>query len=129
MRDDGRRFTLLKPVDRLARHVRLSNPWRAELRAESYNEQRRESFDAIHRPVERLQTRRIDPMYILEDHQHRAMDCQPGKLCRQGFQRSLSALLWSKVEYWIASIVRQREHLGKERGVLFGCRGLGEQDI
>jgi hypothetical protein len=125
MRDDGRRFTLPKPVDRQARHVRLSNPRRVELRAESYDEQRRKSFNAIHRSVERLKTRRIDPMHILEDHQHRAMACQSGKLCRQGFQRSLSALLWSKVEYWIASIVRQREHLGKERGILRWRKALG----
>src|SRR6476660_1028448 len=105
MRDDGRRFTLLKPVDRLARHVRLSNPWRAELRAESYNEQRRESFNAIHRPVERLKTRRIDPMYILEGHQHRLLACQSRNLRCQGFQRSLSALFRGQIKRGIASIV------------------------
>ena len=57
-----------KPVERQARHMRLSHPWRVELRAESYDEQCRESFDSIHGQAEYLETRRIDPVHILEDH-------------------------------------------------------------
>ena len=44
--------------------------------------------------------------------------CQFGCLCGQGFQRSLPALLRGKIEHGIASIVRERQHLGKERGIL-----------
>src|SRR5262249_19212194 len=45
------------------------------------------------------------------------------------FQRSLPALLRSEFDCGIASVVRQRKHLGKERGVLRRCRGLFEQPI
>ena len=64
-------FTLSKPVERQARHMRLSDPRRVELGAESYDEQRRKAFNSVHRPTEHFQTRRIDPMRIFEDHQHR----------------------------------------------------------
>ena len=41
----------------------------------------------------------------------------------------LSALLRSKVECGIASIVWERQHLGEQRGILFGGRGLCQQRI
>ena len=92
-------------------------------------EQRRKSFDSIHGPTERFQARGIGPMRVLEDHQHRLLACQSGKLCGQGFQRFLSTLLRSKVECGIASIVWERQHLGEQRGILFGGRGLCQQRI
>ena len=51
------------------------------------------------------------------------------ELCGQGFKRSLSALLRSQFERWIASIVRQGQQLGKERGILSLRRGLRQQRI
>ena len=128
-RDDGGRFTLPKPVERQARHMRLSHPRRVELGAESYDEQRRKSFNPVHRPAERFEARRIDPMRILEDHQHRLLACQSRKLRRQRLQRSLPALLRGQFERGIASIIRQRQHLGKERGILRRGRGLRQQRI
>ena len=68
-------------------------------------------------------------MRILEDHQHRAGAGQGFHLQDECFQRSLPALLRGELERGIASIVRQRQHLGKERGVLRRCRGLFEQGI
>ena len=68
-------------------------------------------------------------MYILEDHQHRLLACQSRELRGQGLQRSLPALLRSQFERGIASIIRQRQHLGKERGVLRGSRGLRQHHI
>jgi len=41
----------------------------------------------------------------------------------------LPALLRGELERGIASIVRQRQHLGKERGILHGCRALCEHRI
>ena len=78
-----------------------------------YNEQRRKGLNSIHGPTERFQARWVGPMRILADHQHRVLTCQSHKLCGQGLQRSLSALLRSKVECGIASIVWERQHLGK----------------
>jgi hypothetical protein len=64
------RFTLSKPVERDARHMRLSSPRRGELGAESYDKQRWKSFNSVYRPTERFQTCGVGPMRILEDHEH-----------------------------------------------------------
>ena len=45
----------------------------------------------------------------------------------QRVQRFLPTLLRQQSERWIASIVRERQHLGKERRVLDRGRGLREQ--
>ena len=109
--------------------MRLSRPRRIELGTESYDQERRKGLNSIHGPTERFQARGVGPMCVLKDHQHWLLTCQTGKLCRQRLQRSLSALLRCEVECWIASIGRQRQHLGKQRGVLFGGRGLCKQRI
>ena len=46
-------------------------------------------------------------------HQHRFLACQSRNLCCQGFKRSLAALLRGQIERGIASIVWERQHLGK----------------
>ena len=109
--------------------MRLSHPRRVELGAESYDEQRRKSFNSVHRPTEHFQTRRVDPMRIFDDHQHRLLSCQSRELCRQRFQRSLPALFRGQLKRGIASIIRERQHLGKERGILGRGRGLRQQSI
>ena len=128
-RDDGGRFTLPKPVERQARHMRLSHPRRVELGAERYDQQHRKGFNPVHGPTERFQARRIDPMRILEDHQHRLLACQSRELRRQRFQRSLPALFRGQLERGIASIIRERQHLGEECGILDRGRGLCEHRI
>jgi len=68
-------------------------------------------------------------MRILEDHQHRFGARQRFDLRNERFQRSLPALFRGQVERRIASINRQRQHLGKERRVLDRGRGRREQRI
>src|SRR5436305_11281337 len=68
-------------------------------------------------------------MYVLEDHQHWTLACQSQQLASQGFERSLPALLWRQIERRITPIIREGQHLGKERHVLFGGRGLRKQSI
>ena len=74
--------------------------------------------DPVHRPTEHFQARGVDPMRILEDHQHRILPRQRLDLRSERFQRSLPALLRGQFERGIASVVRQRQHLGKECRVL-----------
>ena len=47
----------------------------------------------------------------------------------QGIQRSLPALLRGKLERGKTYIVRKREHLGEECGILDGRRGLREHRL
>ena len=68
-------------------------------------------------------------MRILEDHQHWIPACYFRELRRQRLQRSLSALLRCQVERGITSIVGERQHLGKECGILSRGRGIREHGI
>ena len=79
-RDDCGRFTLPKPVERKARHIRLSHPRRVELGAERHDQQRRKCFNPVDDPAEHFQARGVDPVHVLEDHQHRFPACQPCEL-------------------------------------------------
>ena len=98
--------------------MRPSHPRRLELGAESYDQQHGKGFNPVHGPAERLQARGVGPMRILEDHQHRLLSATVPPLVSERFQRFLPAPLRGQFERWIASIVRQRQHLGKECGVL-----------
>src|SRR5580693_1084678 len=112
-----------------ARHMRLSHPRRVELGAERHDEQRRKRFNPVHGPAEHLQARGVDPVQVLEDHQHRLLACQPRELRHQRFQRSLPSLLRGQLERGIASVIRKRQHLGEECGILRRGRGPCEQRI
>jgi hypothetical protein len=68
-------------------------------------------------------------MRILEDHQHRIGARQRLQLRNKRCQRSLPALLRGEVERRIASIIRQRQHLSKQCGMLDRSRGLREQSV
>jgi hypothetical protein len=83
----------------------------------------------IYTPREGFEARRVDPMYILKDHQHWTLACQSRQLASQGFKGSLPALLWRQIERRITPIIREGQHLGKERHVLFGGQGLRKQSI
>ena len=98
--------------------MRPSNPRRLELGPESYDQQHgKVSIRSTARPNS-FQARRIDPMRVLEDHQHRTFACKRLDLRRERFQRFLPTLLRCQFERGITSIIRQRQHFGKERGVL-----------
>ena len=63
-------------------------------------------------------------MRVLENDQHRSLPRQRFHLGNKCFQSSLSALLGSHVERRIASVVRQRQHLGEQCRILLRSRGL-----
>ena len=115
--DDSGHLALPEPIERQARHMRLPDPGWSELGPESDDEQRWGAADALDYPAQRLEARRIDPMCILEDHEHGLPACQSRELRCQGFQRPLSALLRHERECRIAAIVGKRQQFGKECGI------------
>jgi calcineurin-like phosphoesterase family protein len=72
----GADFSLRQSIEREGGHVRSSDPGRLELRPERHDQQRAEARDPIHEPTENFQARRVGPMRILQDHQHRILTCQ-----------------------------------------------------
>src|SRR4051812_29415809 len=109
--------------------MRMFCPWRVELGAESYDQQRREGLNSVDGPTEHLAASRINPMHILEDHQNRLLGCQSNKLRGQGFHCSLPTLLRREIKRGIASVVWQRQQLGQERDILNRGQRLREQRI
>ena len=109
--------------------MRLPDPGRLEFRPERHDKQRAEAPNPVNGPTEHFQAGGVGPMRILEDDQHRVLARQGLHLRDERVQRSFPALLGSQLERGIAPIVRQRQHLGQERGVLRGCRGPSKEHI
>ena len=63
--------------------MRLTGPGRLELGTEGGDQQDRQAVDPRENEVEELARSRIDPMRILEDHQHRLLSGQPFELPQQ----------------------------------------------
>ena len=127
--DQGADFTGGQRGEGEGGHMRLSDPGRLEFRPERHDEQRAEAPNPVNGPTEHFQAGGVGPMRILEDDQHRTLARQGLHLRDERVQRSFPALLGCQFERGIASIVRQRQHLGQERGVLRGCRGLSKEHI
>jgi hypothetical protein len=68
--DHGVGVALIQPIDGEGGHVRPADPGRIEFRPKRHAQQHAHGPNLVHRPTERFQTRRVDPVRILEDHQH-----------------------------------------------------------
>ena len=127
--DHGADLVWWQPVDRERRHVRPSGPWRHEFRPRRHDQQHGQRCDPINHPTERLKAGRIDPMCILEDHEHRTGAGQRVDPGDERIHRPLPALLRGEVGRAIASVVRNRQHLGKQCDVLRRGGRLREQGV
>ena len=76
----------VQPVERQHRHLRLAGPGRLELGPERHDQQYRQAADAIDGQVEQFARGRVDPMRVLENHQHRLLARQTFELADQRFQ-------------------------------------------
>ena len=113
-----------------ARHMRLSNPRRLEFRPERHDQQHAEEF--VIRSTVRPNSSRLVGSVQCASSKIISTGLLPGQrfqLRAECFQRFLPALLRRQFERGIASVVRQRQHLGKERGILSGGRGLRQHRI
>jgi hypothetical protein len=71
--DQGAGLACRQPVEGEHRHVRLPDPGRHVFRPKCHDEQDAKLRDPVDRPPERFQARRVAPMRVLEDHQHRTL--------------------------------------------------------
>jgi len=79
--------------------------------------------------TKRFEARRVDPMHILKNHQHRIRPRQRLQLCSERFQRFLSPLRRGHFDRGIAAIVRQRQHFGNQCRVMAWRKTLRQQGI
>ena len=68
--DHGSNFAVPKPVECESTDVRSSYPWWLELRPMRNDQQHAKGSNPVHCSAKGFQARRVDPMRILEDHQH-----------------------------------------------------------
>ena len=64
-------FALAEPIESESSDVGSSNPRRLELRSVGDNQQHPKCSQPVHCATERFQARWVDPMHVLENHQHR----------------------------------------------------------
>src|SRR5262249_51845499 len=107
----------------------LSDPRRLEFWSRGYEQQHAMCRDPIHCASEHFQARGIRPMRILQNHQCRILLRYRLHLGGKRRERSLSSLLWGEFKRRKSSVIRQRQHFGKQRRVLSGRGGLRQYGI
>ena len=68
--DHGADFALCQPIESEGGHMRPSNPRRLKLWPVRNDQQNAKGSYPVHGATERFKARGVDPMRILEDHQH-----------------------------------------------------------
>jgi hypothetical protein len=85
--------SLRQPIESHCCHIGLSDPGRTKFRPERHDQQHRKGLDPSHHPTDDFQTRGVDPMRILDDHQHGIFASSGHELRHKCFQRSFPAAL------------------------------------
>jgi hypothetical protein len=78
--------------------------------------------DPVEREADQLQRGRVDPVRVLEHHQHRPVACQPERLLDEGGERADAPLLRGQVKRRVAVARLDPEQCGDERHGLVGAR-------
>jgi len=76
----SRPITSVQAIERQHRHLRLSGPRRPEFRAKRHDQKHWHSAHALDSEVEQLARGRVDPMRVLEHHEHRLLPRQTFQL-------------------------------------------------
>jgi hypothetical protein len=87
-------FALAKAIKCESGDMGPTNPRRLELRSIGDNQQHSECSQPIHRAPNRFQARWVNPMHVLENHQHRLGSRQRLQLRGKRLQGLLPPLLW-----------------------------------
>ena len=127
--DHGGYFALCQSIEGEGGHIRPSNPWWVELWPKRHNQEHTEGLYLINDATEQFEAGGVGPMCILKNHQQLVLARQGRNLGNECFERSLPTLLRCQVEHRVAAVVGQRQHVGKECGVVSRRRALCEQCV
>jgi hypothetical protein len=78
--------------------MRLTSPGRCKIRADRGDQQDRQAFDPDDNAIEQLTRGRVNPMQILEHHQHRLSAGEGFELAQQCLERQLLLALRRKLQ-------------------------------
>src|SRR5271154_4855419 len=79
------------------RHFWLPDPWREELWSQGQDQQHLVSSRLLDELIDEFARRRVDPMQILENYQHRMPARYPVKLAQQRCEDALFLSLWGEI--------------------------------
>src|SRR5262249_49291916 len=92
--DQGSDFAFTKAIEVDRCDVGSPHPRRLELWSIRYDQQHPECLHPVYGPTKHFEARRVSPMHVLENHQHRLGSRQRLQLRGKRLQRLLPPLLW-----------------------------------
>ena len=96
--DHRRRVAPVEPGQRQHRHMRLPGPRRLKLGAEHCQQQHRPVRDPLDHAVQQFARTRVDPVKVIEHHQHRLLPRKTFNLPQQRLERLLLLALRRDIE-------------------------------
>ena len=127
--DHGLHFASRQPIDGECGDVRLSNPRRLEVRSEGYEQQHAKRRYLVDDTTEQFEAGGVSPVCILKNNQPWILVRQGRYLGNERIERSLPTLLWRQLERRIPPVIGERQHVGKECGIVSRRRALRKQRI
>jgi hypothetical protein len=111
--DQYQAVAAVQSIERQHRHMGSANPGRRELGAKGDEQQDGQAPRLLDHKVEQLTRGRVDPMNILEDHQHRLPLRGGRELPEQRFERFLLLPLWRKIQRRLTIGQRNGQQIGE----------------
>jgi hypothetical protein len=111
-RDSFDHCSALAPAEAIERQggdVRVARPRRIELGPVGEHGQHRQGTHPLDEEVEQLQSRRVDPVHVLIQLEHRAVAGETRQLLDQEFERALLLPLGTEVQRRVALATRDSE--------------------
>ena len=96
--DHRRRVAPVEPCQRQHRHMRLPGPRRLKFGAEHGQQQHRPVRDPLYHAVQQFARTRVDPVKVIEHHQHRLLPRKTFNLPQQRLERLLLLALRREIE-------------------------------
>ena len=114
-----------EPIERQARDVGAAAPGRLEFGTKGDRQQHRQTPHPVDGQIQQLARGRIDPVGVLEHHQHRPVPRLGFELAEQRLEQLLAFALRAEVE--VRGGTRQRQQLAQQRDIVVIPRARREQ--
>jgi hypothetical protein len=117
----------VKAIERQYADLWLADPGHLELRAERHYQQHAQAAHALDGEVEQFARGRVDPMRVLENHDHRLLARQAHELVEERFQCPFLLALRTEAGQRVVFRTWQRQQIGDEGDVFVGRCGARQQ--
>ena len=95
-----RRIDPIEPGQRLRHHMRLPDPWRLKFGTEHDQQQHGPTRNPLYQAIQQFSRTWINPVDVVEDHQHRLVPRKTLNPLQQRLERLLLLALGGDVQRW-----------------------------